>query len=397
MQTCLRWVCACASAIVFTTACDENFEPIAPTTLQFSVFGYLDARADTQWIRVMPIREQVGTVPGPFEGTVTVEHLGTGQITQLRDSLFRFTAGDAPDGFEGLYVHNFWTTERIEPGATYRLRIERPGAEASEAIIEVPPVYGVEVWISQQPSWPDYLRLDGVDRVPFAWGRAYYYNQCTTSAHDSTFRVPRPDGGVYQIAIKRHSIPPIGACPTARVTSREVWAVASRSEWPTAGVLSPYGLNVAPEASNISNAVGFVGGIFSTRVPYESCEFVGGRNVAMHCVLRYGPESARISGTVTETRCGRGPIDSVTVTLRELDREPEPTRRIRETMTTPGGRFEVGALEPGMRYDVRVRAKPFIVPFVGIVESHTIHTDTIEFAPGEDRSYDVSLEWVDPC
>ena len=38
-------------------ACDQAFEPLAPGRQALvSVFGYLNPSADTQWIRVMPIR-----------------------------------------------------------------------------------------------------------------------------------------------------------------------------------------------------------------------------------------------------------------------------------------------------------------------------------------------------
>src|SRR5512138_1500022 len=71
-------------------ACADSFSPIAPSELRYSVFGYLDASADTQWIRVMPIRPLVPTAPDSFAATVTLEHLNTGRVITLRDSLFTY-------------------------------------------------------------------------------------------------------------------------------------------------------------------------------------------------------------------------------------------------------------------------------------------------------------------
>ncbi len=50
-------VCIFAAMSALTEACDDTFQPIAARgeTL-LPVFGYLDASADTQWIRVMPLR-----------------------------------------------------------------------------------------------------------------------------------------------------------------------------------------------------------------------------------------------------------------------------------------------------------------------------------------------------
>ena len=42
--------------------------------LKFSVFGYLDASADTQWIRVMPLRTLVTTTPEPLGARVTLRN-----------------------------------------------------------------------------------------------------------------------------------------------------------------------------------------------------------------------------------------------------------------------------------------------------------------------------------
>jgi len=44
-----------------------------------SVFGALDASADTQWIRVTPLRHTVLASPDPLGSTVTLERAGTGK------------------------------------------------------------------------------------------------------------------------------------------------------------------------------------------------------------------------------------------------------------------------------------------------------------------------------
>jgi hypothetical protein len=104
-----------------------------------------------------------------------------------------------------------------------------------------------------------------------------------------------------------------------------------------------------------------------------------------------------LTGFVTETRCGDGFIDSVTVELREIDREPSSARKTRTAMTDRGGEFGIWALDPGIRYALKVRAKPEPDPFWGEVDIHTLHYDTLEFQPGERVRYDVGLRRLTDC
>jgi len=46
------------------SGCEDTFEPYKSSDRHFSIFGYLNAAADTQWIRVAPIRQSVFTTAG---------------------------------------------------------------------------------------------------------------------------------------------------------------------------------------------------------------------------------------------------------------------------------------------------------------------------------------------
>jgi len=385
-------------AAVLVTACDDEFTPLAPTDLQFSVFGYLDANADTQWVRVAPIRPLILTSPDGFSATVTLEHLGTGQVIVLRDSVFRFTDATDPDGSEGVYAHNFWTTEPIEPGATYRFVAQREGEQRAEAIIEIPGNFAVEVRIARDTSTNDLFVLEGLKHVAFAGATGYFYDGCGQSSYGVPFRRMTAEGDVYTVIADRPGIPARGSCGRPIVERMEVWAAASENKWPAAGLdYVTWGLAVPDGESNISNSLGYIGGVYLRRVPYETCRFTGGGSLPQYCTLRYDESTATVRGTVREVRCNAGALDSVTVTLRELDRQPVAHRKIREFLTTRTGAFEISALEPGMRYAIRVRAKPQPDPFWGEIDLHTIHNDTLQFAPGEERQYDVNLERIIDC
>ncbi|MCJ7627776.1 MAG: hypothetical protein MUO50_05240, partial [Longimicrobiales bacterium] len=284
----------CALAAMVAGACDEPFMPIAPSEVQFSVFGYLDASADTQWVRVMPLRHQVLTSPDSFGATVTLERLGTSRIIELRDSVFLFTDYVNPElGSEGVYVHNFWTTEKMEPGATYRFSAGWNGEEPAEAVVEIPQDYEVEVWLKQGFSGTDYLRLDGVKNVPFVTANAHFYDRCGSSVDSVWYAERSAEEDVYSIPIRKAAVTPREGCGTPGIEERELWVVGSESAWPAGQEYSPWGLAVQERASNVTNAVGFLGGVLTKVIPYENCTFQGGgAPVPEHCRLRYNQESA---------------------------------------------------------------------------------------------------------
>lgn len=122
------------AALVFlgallTSGCSDAFDPFVETEPAFALFGFLDARQDTQFVRVQPITGQDATA---FTARVTSTALATGEQIAWRDSLVQLD-----DGSTGtVYVGPF----RPEPGVTYRIEAtpqEVPGA-ASVAVVTVP-------------------------------------------------------------------------------------------------------------------------------------------------------------------------------------------------------------------------------------------------------------------
>jgi hypothetical protein len=181
--------------------------------------------------------------------------------------------------------------------------------------------------------------------------------------------------------------------------------VGSEAAWPAGAGYSPGGLGESGGTSNVTNAVGFLGGVLTKTIPYEYCEFRSdGAPVPPYCLLRYGPATATVSGTVTEPLCV-GALDSVTVRLSELDRDPA---RIRTVLTTRTGQFLIGALEPGIPHALSVRAPQ--VPIDSVFDTrawryvytewtdvHTLHADTLTFMPGQRLEYAVQLARLFPC
>jgi hypothetical protein len=382
------WASSAAAGLCVAAAlaaCDERFEPIAPTALAFSVFGYLDASADTQWLRVMPIRPLRVTSPDALEAHVTLEQLETGRLIALRDSVFRFTSPwDSALGAEGAYVHNFWTREEIEPGAAYRFSASREGTEPAEAVVEIPRDYEVEVAVDQVWWAPDELRITGVKHLPFVATITHFYDDCGLSATSTRYPGRSADDEAYLIAIQKPQVIARMDCGTPVAQNSEIWIVGSEVTWP-AGGYTLGALGESSRTSNVTNAVGFLGGVLTKLLPYDDCQFSSdGAPVPRYCPLRYDGGTATVRGTVRERGCGGGPIESALVQLTETGRDPA---RIRTAFTTRAGEFVIGALESGIPHVLQAGARPYYSP----------HTDTLMFMPGQRLEYDVHLEPVTPC
>jgi hypothetical protein len=95
-----------ALLICSVAGCDDSFQPLEIHDRNFSMYGVLEVGADTQWIRVMPVRDSAFTSPGPLDATVTMENLETGRTVELRDSLIRHS------GFDQDVVANLWAPTR---------------------------------------------------------------------------------------------------------------------------------------------------------------------------------------------------------------------------------------------------------------------------------------------
>ncbi|WP_421773583.1 hypothetical protein [Gracilimonas sp.] len=109
--------------------CQNEFEPFEKTDKYvFSMNGYLDVHADTQWIRVMPIGETflaLDSAINPNQVRLTREV--TGESVVLNDSLFTFS-GDT-------YVWNYWSPDSIVTNEEYRITaIDSEGKQSSAVL-----------------------------------------------------------------------------------------------------------------------------------------------------------------------------------------------------------------------------------------------------------------------
>jgi len=167
-------------------------------------------------------------------------------------------------------------------------------------------------------------------------------------------------------------------------------------------------LGTSERASNLTNALGFLGGLITAEVPYGHCTYAqqtkwpSGTSSGIPgpaqtyypewCELRFDSLAASSSGRVIETRCGDGPVEGATVRYTEV----ADSGRTQFVTTTADGSFEFGALEPGRRYNLYVFGK--LQPVLG--QNTNIYStidDTVTFSPGEHRTGDLYIQREIAC
>jgi hypothetical protein len=344
-------------AATLATACDVPFEPFQENTLgPFSVFGYLDLRADTQWIRVAPIRQNLLPDSAPIDAVVTLEHLGSGRVVTLRDSLFTFA--DLQLNTLG-YAHNFWTTEPLEPEAMYRLRVVRSDGAATTALVEIPP--DLE------------FSLRFLDVILFGGGSAGYWapRQLFVQAQhllytDLIYTVADPSvgRGGAPIGVRQHPVtsdsgmwayalpgvgpfdPRLDVPPYTDMLRREARIAVAGSDWPYEPGLSVTDVAIPGiTRTTVENGVGSVVGVATWAVPLPICYPLEARpDGTPHCTPLFGAGSTSIAGRVERAPCSN-PMQLTTVRLTE--RYADGGAVVWEWQTDWDGAYHFEGLEPG--------------------------------------------------
>lgn len=114
-----------------SVSCDPAFNPIKKNNRHFSVFGYLNASADTQYVRIEKLRDgKPAHTPKDLDAEVTLTNVSTDRTVAMRDSVFEYY-------LQGK-AHNFYTTMDINPGQKYKLQVSGSGDAISTAEVTIP-------------------------------------------------------------------------------------------------------------------------------------------------------------------------------------------------------------------------------------------------------------------
>ncbi len=265
------------------TGCSESFVPLQENDqYHFSINGYLDATADTQWVRVMPVREDIFPEPGPIDATVTLEHVGSGESVVLNDSLFEFA--------HNAFAYNFWTTMKLQPGESYQLTAERSDENSSHVQVTLPedfpvPSVNIERRSSRDPTpIRATLIIDGIEQL--ADVKTVY----RTMDDREIFTMPhlqdsvRLSSGNLQIIMdpQEDFIPLNSILPMPETVSstnfldtgeikQHIFIASAGPDYDFFPSIGEKVIALPDRASNINDGLGYVAGIVSKTIPYKSC------------------------------------------------------------------------------------------------------------------------------
>ena len=248
-------------------ACEVPLDPIEPSDLYFSMSGYLDASADTQWVRVEPVARTVDPNAEPLDVVVTLTDEAAGQTVPLAQEVRPFLTGPA---------HLFWTTRAISLGGHYQLAARRPDGAETTTDVQIPAdgSFSVDV-VTGRETCPTIVTVSGAERVVEVQaryvvrrdGREVEYR----FSHADTFE--ELGGGAIQASIYyaddaiRMGLDPLLAPDLAGVLVSDVVVGVSTNAWPNvAGLTLEDFLQV--EGFGVENGLGFVGGAVTERRPF---------------------------------------------------------------------------------------------------------------------------------
>lgn len=119
-------------AVLALTGCDAGVDPVLGTERAYTLYGFFDARSDTQAVRVLPVADRLERRgPEPIDAVVTATRLRTGETVTLRDSLVAF-GGDR-------FGHVYWAPWAVAYAEPYRLTATRSDGVQSSVEVQVPP------------------------------------------------------------------------------------------------------------------------------------------------------------------------------------------------------------------------------------------------------------------
>lgn len=261
---------ACALALAclaLPASCDASFDPFEETDLRFSMFGYLDLSADTQYVRINELSTSVFTETD-IDATVTLTEVESGSSVTLRDSVVTIRGGTD----DGTVVHNFWTTLPIAPEATYRIEATASDGAAASATFQTPaqvptPVLDAGI-IPFSPSPPRAQAIFMTGVVNLADIRVRYRlaspNTIVTISYIDTV-VEASDGRTFAgfdayADVQRALRGTAGTvCPS--LSAAEVFIATTTDDWPDFWRIDLEDLVLPTTATNVEGGLGYVGGV----------------------------------------------------------------------------------------------------------------------------------------
>ena len=246
-------------------ACEAPLDPIAPSDAVFSMSGYLDAAADTQWVRVEPFGAVLEPPPGPIEAAVTLV-TPDGRRVPMTQEVRDMATGPA---------HLFWTAEPIATGATYRVEARRADGAAARATVRVPDPATFTVSLDDGiTQCPTVVRVEGAEHLADVQAQ---YTLGGFGRAGERFRFTKLEsleadgGGAFeaQVFYGEDALDmEIDPLPFAYPVTSEVVVSVGTSDWPDVRGLTLEDAIAFAGVGSVEGGVGFVGGAVTVTVPF---------------------------------------------------------------------------------------------------------------------------------
>ena len=267
-------LCALLLAMVSTMGCEESVDPVLGTERAYTVYGFFNARADTQAMRIFAIEGSLAlTRPEPLGARVISIDRQTGTEQVWQDSVTRFVSG--------RFGHVYWSAFRADFEHTYRLEATRPDGAVTRAEVTVPPLSEplllpptvADRFVFLPVLWPHAPRLNDI--------RVRYRILCDTVGRDFEFDYPLDQeqvsgGSVVTVQfsndVRQIFQDVLGKCPVEDLHAEavEVLVLVSNAEWvPPTGVYDAELLVEPGTFTNVDNGFGFVGAGYPATFRYE--------------------------------------------------------------------------------------------------------------------------------
>lgn len=249
------------------TACENTVDPFIESDRYFTIFGYLDTAYDTQFVRVIPFRRDIGgTESEELDAVVTSTVLESGTVHEWRDSVITFE--------DGSIGHVFFAPFRPIPGRTYRFMVERSDGAAAWAETVVPLAEDAEVTLPPSfanPPLTHSVTWRNIDVPPFRVELWYRFSEFPPTQPFREFIITYDDVGApvnetdwrIQVELSRD----IGEIRPRVRPGSPLLAVGMRltmsdDAWrPPGGVFNPDILVQPGTFSNVEHGFGFFGSV----------------------------------------------------------------------------------------------------------------------------------------
>ncbi len=259
--------------------CETSFEVFGESDAYFSLFGVLDASADTQWVRVETLQDSLLTDTKPLDAVVTMTHLASGRRVTWHDSLFHFVGGST--------AHNVWTDEPVLPRETYRLEVTRSDGATSAVTVTLPdtfpdPVLNVFPFsLINLPvsgnvcarTFEMTIRLERFAALEITYSVPTTRGTVRKYSVSYVLKAERVEDGAFEVAVpwvndlKQLAAldRDIGIAELLQLSAVELLVAAAGPNWPE-NALDDETVALPGAVTHVENGFGFVGGVVSKRL-----------------------------------------------------------------------------------------------------------------------------------